>query len=682
MTTKLAGPCRSEPLKFTREENRIFAGVVAQKIIAERNCCRELYLSFFFDGTNNNLERDKPKGSHSNVARLYDVFPLALNDGRIPIYVPGVGTPFKEIGDTGEGNDLLYGQTDRRRGLAFAGKGEARIVWALLQAINSVHRYFLYDVQIDRDNAKTLANTLTQPKPLTPIELGMTALGPLPPVGLVAAQSALLSRFIDRRTKINAHRRAKLKELCKKLDTKVAPLRLDYPRVKKIRVSIFGFSRGAAQARAFSNWFIEMCRDASEGAMALAGIPVEIDFVGLFDTVASVGLANSVLVADGHMEWADAERGLRIAPEVKQCLHLVSAHELRRSFPLDSVSVGQSLPGNCVEIVYPGVHSDLGGGYKPTEQGRGLDAQGHDMASRIPLAEMYRAARLAGVPLDVQGPGVATRYADALKVAPATIAAFNAYLACCHNKTGPLSRILKEQSKLYTRWRKLRLTTMASVASVQRAAAQDRTDLLAANEELKTEVAMLEAELRQPPLATLVSLPTVVVYMVREHIKKRGLDPYHYQDWLKLRSAWHDHEPLPAAVVDWFDNYVHDSRAWFKPFGKDDDIWEAEQQKRMAKLQAKERAYREFEALPAQQKALFRDPLGMPFESPFMPLTQTEQAELDAYRRQAQLPTQSKGREPRHMGAGYMRFRRVYYGSDAAFVVPETMIVEHSFANA
>lgn len=682
MTIKLADPCRPEPLKFTREENRIFAGVVAQKIVAERNCCRELYLSFFFDGTNNNLLRDRKNHSQSNIGRLFDLFPERNQEGFFKIYVPGVGTPFKEIGDTGAGDSLIFGQTDRRRGLAFAEKGEARIVWALIQTINSVHQYFVGGDPIIRPNeTKTLANTLTQPKPRSPAERGVAALSLLHPVLRTTNKDSPLWRFFGRRADINAHRRAKLTELCKKLDTKVAPLRLNYPRVKKIRVSIFGFSRGAAQARAFSNWFIEMCRDASGGAMALAGIPVEIDFLGLFDTVASVGLANSVLVADGHMEWADAERSLRIAPEVNKCVHLVSAHELRRSFPLDSVSVGQSLPGNCVEIVYPGVHSDLGGGYKPTEQGRGLDAQGHDMASRIPLAEMYRAARLAGVPLDVHGPGVAARYADALKVAPATIAAFNAYLACCYNKTGPLSRIMKEQSKLYTRWRKLRLTTMASVASVQRAAPQDRTDLLAANEELKTEVAMLEAEVREPAVITQLAFPVIALFKGGERIFKRGMDAYHYQDWLKLRAAWNDPEPLPAAVVEWFDNYVHDSRAWFKPFGKDDHIWEAEQRERMAKLQAKERAYREYEALPQAQKSLFRDPLGMPIESPFMPLTKAEQIELDAYRREAQLPTQSKGREPRHMGAGYLRFRRVYYGSDAAFVVPETVIAE-SFANA
>lgn len=97
MTTKLADPCRLEPLKFTREENQIFARVVAQKIIAERNCCRELYLSFFFDGINNNMSRDEPNRSQSNVARLFRVFTKAYPHAMNPIYVPGVGTPSKEV---------------------------------------------------------------------------------------------------------------------------------------------------------------------------------------------------------------------------------------------------------------------------------------------------------------------------------------------------------------------------------------------------------------------------------------------------------------------------------------------------------------------------------------------------------------------------------------------------------
>ncbi|MDW9256591.1 hypothetical protein C7S16_0831 [Burkholderia thailandensis] len=38
----------------------------------------------------------------------------------------------------------------------------------------------------------------------------------------------------------------------------------------------------------------------------------------------------------------------------------MSAHEVRQAFPLDSVRVDKTYPGNCEEVVYPGVHSDVG----------------------------------------------------------------------------------------------------------------------------------------------------------------------------------------------------------------------------------------------------------------------------------------------------------------------------------
>ncbi|MDF3838289.1 hypothetical protein P3W85_35970 [Cupriavidus basilensis] len=38
------------------------------------SCQRTLYLGFFFDGTRNNRKYDTKPKSHSNVARLYDVF--------------------------------------------------------------------------------------------------------------------------------------------------------------------------------------------------------------------------------------------------------------------------------------------------------------------------------------------------------------------------------------------------------------------------------------------------------------------------------------------------------------------------------------------------------------------------------------------------------------------------------
>jgi hypothetical protein len=39
------------------------------------SCDANLFFGFFFDGTNNHMERDVPFHSHSNVARLYRAFP-------------------------------------------------------------------------------------------------------------------------------------------------------------------------------------------------------------------------------------------------------------------------------------------------------------------------------------------------------------------------------------------------------------------------------------------------------------------------------------------------------------------------------------------------------------------------------------------------------------------------------
>ena len=78
--------------------------------------------------------------------------------------------------------------------------------------------------------------------------------------------------------------------------------------------------------------------------MTLGGFEVAFNFLGLFDTVASVGLGNTLgnsllgKMFDGHGGWADTDDSLRI-PQGIPCLHLVAAHELRRSFPLDSISV-------------------------------------------------------------------------------------------------------------------------------------------------------------------------------------------------------------------------------------------------------------------------------------------------------------------------------------------------------
>lgn len=669
MTVFLAEPARSSPFALNKSETRQLIEVLAERKKRNCDCCKELFFSVFFDGTNNNLLRDRPHYCHSNIGRLHDIYPQTqAMDGFFPIYTPGVGTRFEDIGDTGAGDDLVWGETDRRRGLAFAEKGEARIVWALLRTLDRIHFAFSRAPLFTAETIKKLSNDLTEANiPLW--------------AKLVNPTAAAAAQWMHKRRLIDARRNEVLGGLCRELEKKIKAAQRNKPKPKilGIRLSVFGFSRGAAQARVFSNWFVDMCRAASGGS-TLAGLPVDFDFLGIFDTVASVGLANSTLVADGHMEWADAETNLRIPSEVKRCVHLVSAHEVRRSFPLDSIGVGQSMPKGCTEIVYPGVHSDVGGGYRPCEQGRGIDAKGDDMLSRVALAQMYREARLANVPLDVNAKGVTKSAKAAMAVADRTRQAFNAYLAECKLKSGRLSDILDEQTRLYVRWRRLRLESMASVSSVQRAAPQDRTDLLEANRELAEEVRLLETPLT-PANLRLSDLPVVTLIKfgrrALDHAEKRGIDGRHYEEWLRLKADWKALGHLPAAVSALFEDWVHDSRAWFKPFGDDDHIWEKKQLDRMKRLERQETAMRKFNpeisgTAPWEKKLRSANTRGSGHFA--LQLTDLEKSDLAEWKRSGRLPTQPSGREPYSMGGGYLRYRRVYFGSDANIVAMQAPI--------
>jgi hypothetical protein len=263
-------------------------------------------LSFFFDGTGNNLEIDAPLGRHTNVAKL---FQAATEDrtgqGASKRYIPGVGTPFKVpklIGYT----DKLSDDKGGALGLGLGRGGDMRIQYALAE--------FSRILQIDWDSA-----------------------------------SWRCMQFIS--------------------------------------VAIFGFSRGATEARAFVRKLVETkCERTENGLIWCAPngerVPLRITFMGLFDTVASVG--GPAL----HLDWASE---LAIPREVERCVHYVSAHEVRAAFPLDSVRVGRAYPSNCEEVVYPGVHSDVGGGYGPDVQGRS------NLLSRIPLRHMLADALRAGV---------------------------------------------------------------------------------------------------------------------------------------------------------------------------------------------------------------------------------------------------------------------------------------------
>ncbi|KJH80333.1 hypothetical protein UG46_27130, partial [Pseudomonas fluorescens] len=180
------------------------------------------------------------------------------------------------------------------------------------------------------------------------------------------------------------------------------------PEVLGVKLFVYGFSRGAAEARTFVSWLSQLF-DTPDGAehpeQTLLGLPVSIEFLGLLDTVASVGIAHVTPFFAGHMDWADDTQLLPDAKAfpnfIKCCRHFVAAFEQRACFPLDSVrNEDGKYPPNTFEVVYPGVHSDVGGGYPKNDQGKARGGT-NELVSQIVLHDLYAAAFAAGAPLKV-----------------------------------------------------------------------------------------------------------------------------------------------------------------------------------------------------------------------------------------------------------------------------------------
>jgi hypothetical protein len=216
-------------------------------------------------------------------------------------------------------------------------------------------------------------------------------------------------------------------------------------RVVRIDVAIFGFSRGATLARAFVNQLFAKCEridgvphwpcpTAIDGKSA----PLHIRFLGIFDTVESIGLPAHNLTG----------MQMKVPDEVEKCLHFVSGHEIRSAFPLTRLG---KTSGTHREFVYPGVHSDVGGGYRPDEQAR------TDMLARIPLNRMRLEAATAGVPFTP--PALLRKNtADLFEYDEELKAAFDEYTGAVE-KRSTLESTMAAHMRLYYGWLKARYQT-------------------------------------------------------------------------------------------------------------------------------------------------------------------------------------------------------------------------------
>ncbi|WP_459200615.1 T6SS phospholipase effector Tle1-like catalytic domain-containing protein [Pseudomonas tremae] len=164
---------------------------------------------------------------------------------------------------------------------------------------------------------------------------------------------------------------SKVENAFRKLESALKKLPRDNPDcvLETLELDVFGFSRGAASARHFANEILK------QGAGMLAPIlesrkvrlgegfawkndSVRLKVIGLFDTVAAIGSFKDL----GNTRDASNRRvNLYLPPGcAQQVLHLVARDESRRNFALNSVQ-----PAWPREIILPGAHSDIGGGYPP-----------------------------------------------------------------------------------------------------------------------------------------------------------------------------------------------------------------------------------------------------------------------------------------------------------------------------
>ncbi|MCC5809366.1 MAG: type VI secretion system PAAR protein [Ectothiorhodospiraceae bacterium] len=122
-------------------------------------------------------------------------------------------------------------------------------------------------------------------------------------------------------------------------------------------LDVFGFSRGAALARHFVNVINDAVPTRWHPHDWPFQLPMEVRFVGLFDTVASLYIPRNNHTFDFNINLG--------AGSAQRVVHLTAAHEVRANFPLSSLAdANGSLPGNFTEHSLPGVHADLGGGYE------------------------------------------------------------------------------------------------------------------------------------------------------------------------------------------------------------------------------------------------------------------------------------------------------------------------------
>ncbi len=125
--------------------------------------------------------------------------------------------------------------------------------------------------------------------------------------------------------------------------------------IETVYLDAFGFSRGAAAARYFIHAALERNDTNVKKILESKGytvFAVKIKFIGLYDTVASYGFKHGDDTTDLHLDAVSS---------AEKVVQLAAAEEHRKNFRLTNIN---SAGNKGKQIFLPGVHSDIGGGYR------------------------------------------------------------------------------------------------------------------------------------------------------------------------------------------------------------------------------------------------------------------------------------------------------------------------------
>ncbi len=130
-------------------------------------------------------------------------------------------------------------------------------------------------------------------------------------------------------------------------------------------------------------------------------IPLSVEYLGLLDTVAAnrhcrhrAGSERPYELGRRQSAVARWQAGRNGACTCSPAMNSACVFRWSRSVARAVVT-----PVNSVEVIYPGVHSDLGGGYPPGDQGKGTGENDGLLLSQIALNDLYADAFARTAPL-------------------------------------------------------------------------------------------------------------------------------------------------------------------------------------------------------------------------------------------------------------------------------------------